>query len=149
MRGSAAMDVLATPGASEIVLDTLGLKIARVSDGAGRALSWTLGKDDQELGAPLTVRLNGAKRIVIEYASTPGARALQWLPPSLTAGKQRPYLFSQGQAINNRSWIPTQDSPGIRQTWTARIVVPEGLTAVMSGEKLTPKGEPTPDGDSD
>ncbi|KRB52505.1 MAG: M1 family metallopeptidase [Pseudomonadota bacterium] len=146
MRGSAAMDVLATPGASEIVLDTLGLKIARVSDGAGRALSWTLGKDDQELGAPLTVRLNGAKRIVIEYASTPGARALQWLPPSLTAGKQRPYLFSQGQAINNRSWIPTQDSPGIRQTWTARIVVPEGLTAVMSGEKLTPKGEPTPDG---
>lgn len=146
MRGSAAMDVLATPGAGEIVLDTLGLKIARVSDGAGRALSWTLGKDDQELGAPLTVRLNGAKRIVIEYASTPGARALQWLPPSLTAGKQKPYLFSQGQAINNRSWIPTQDSPGIRQTWTARIVVPEGLTAVMSGEKLTPKGEPTPDG---
>lgn len=146
MRGSAEMDVLATPGASEIVLDTLGLKIAKVSDGAGRALPWTLGAEDKELGAPLTVQLRGAKRIVVEYASTPGARALQWLPPSLTAGKQKPYLFSQGQAINNRSWIPTQDSPGIRQTWTARIVVPEGLTAVMSGEKLTPKGEQTTDG---
>lgn len=146
MRGSAAMDVFATPGASEIVLDTLGLKIAKVTDGAGHVLPWTLGEEDKELGAPLTVRLKGAKRIVVEYASTPGARALQWLPPSLTAGKQKSYLFSQGQEINNRSWIPTQDSPGIRQTWTARIVVPEGLTAVMSGEKLTPTGEPTTDG---
>ncbi|MDF2901557.1 MAG: aminopeptidase, partial [Phenylobacterium sp.] len=146
MRGSAAMDVLAAPGAQEIVLDTLGLKIARVTDGTGRALPWTLGQEDKELGAPLTVTLKGAKRIVVEYASSPGARSLQWLEPSLTAGKQKPYLFSQGQAINNRSWIPTQDSPGIRQTWTARVVVPEGLTAVMSGEKLTPKGEPTSDG---
>src|SRR5690606_29810648 len=114
--------------------------------GAGRSLPWKLGVEDKELGAPLTVQLNGAKRIVVEYASTPGARSLQWLAPSLTAGKQKPYLFSQGQAINNRSWIPTQDSPGIRQTWTAQIIVPEGLTAVMSGEKLTPKGEPTADG---
>ena len=146
MRGSAALDVLAAPGAEEIVLDTLGLKIARVTDGTGRALPWTLGQEDKELGAPLTVTLKGAKRIVVEYASSPGARSLQWLEPSLTAGKQKPYLFSQGQAINNRSWIPTQDSPGIRQTWTARVVVPEGLTAVMSGEKLTPKGEPTSDG---
>ncbi len=146
MRGSAAMDVLAAPGASEIVLDTLGLDITKVTDGAGRELPWVLGNEDKELGAPLTVQLKGAKRIVVEYASKPGARSLQWLPPSLTAGKQKPYLFSQGQAINNRSWIPTQDSPGIRQTWTARIVVPDGLTAVMSGEKLTPKGEPTTDG---
>lgn len=142
MRGSAAMDVLASPGAREVVLDTLGLKISRVTDEKGRALPWTLGPGDAELGAALKVELQGAKRIIVEYSSAPGARALQWLPPSLTAGKQKPYLFSQGQDINNRSWIPTQDSPGIRQTWTARIVVPEGLTAVMSGEKLTPKGEP-------
>ena len=58
----------------------------------------------------------------------------------------KPYLFSQGQAINNRSWIPTQDSPGIRQSWTASITVPAGLTAVMSGERLTPAGEPAGDG---
>jgi aminopeptidase N len=41
----------------------------------------------------------------------------------------------------NRSWIPTQDSPGIRQTWEARVTAPEALKVVMSGERLTPEGE--------
>ena len=36
--------------------------------------------------------------------------------------------------------IPTQDSPGIRQTYNARIVAPAGLRAVMSAEQVTPPG---------
>ncbi|RAK57141.1 M1 family metallopeptidase [Phenylobacterium deserti] len=139
--GTAALDVQAAPGAKEIVLDALNLDIAKVTDGAGKPLAWALGATDPEKGAPLTVQLGGAKRVVVAYRSRPDARALQWLAPELTAGKRKPFLFSQGQAINNRSWIPTQDSPGIRQTWTARIVVPEDLMAVMSADKLTPKGE--------
>jgi hypothetical protein len=47
----------------------------------------------------------------------------------------------------NRSWIPTQDSPGIRQTWTARIVVPQDLVAVMSAKRLSLTGEPAGPGD--
>ena len=139
--GTAALTILAAPGAGEVVLDTLDLTISAVTDGAGRALAWTLGKSEGEKGAPLTVQLGGASRVVVTYRSSPGALALQWLTPDQTAGKVKPYLYSQGQAILNRSWIPTQDSPGIRQTWTARLVVPDGLTAVMSGEKLTPQGE--------
>ncbi|HRD27518.1 MAG TPA: M1 family metallopeptidase, partial [Caulobacter sp.] len=119
-----------------------GLTILEVTDGAGRKLAWTLGAAEGDKGAPLTVQLAGATRVVVAYRSAPGALALQWLPPELTAGKVKPFLYSQGQPTLNRSWIPTQDSPGVRQTWTARIVVPEGLTAVMSGEKLTPGGEP-------
>ncbi len=142
MRGKATLDVMAQPAATEVVLDALGLTISKVTDDKGRDLPWTLGASDGDKGAPLTVTLNGARRVVIVYQSGPNAIALQWLPPELTAGKTRPFLYSQGQAILNRSWIPTQDSPGVRQTWSARIVVPEGLTAVMSGDKLTPAGEP-------
>ena len=40
------------------------------------------------------------------------------------------------ESIENRSWIPTQDSPGIRQTWEATIHVPAGLTAVMSAPRI-------------
>jgi leukotriene-A4 hydrolase len=85
------------------------------------------------------------KQLVIKYESAPDAGALQWLAPAQTAGKRKPYLFSQGQAIENRSWIPTQDSPGIRQSWEATIHVPAGLTAVMSAprsaEPITQGGE--------
>jgi leukotriene-A4 hydrolase len=144
--GTAALDILAAAGAREIVLDAKGLDVSAVTDAGGKKLPWKLGTADAYKGAPLTVTIGAARRIVIHYRTRPDASALQWLPPELTAGKTKPYLFSQGQSINNRSWIPTQDSPGIRQTWTARIVVPEGLTAVMSGEKLTPGGEPAKGG---
>ena len=66
----------------------------------------------------------GVTEIVVTYRTSPSAAALQWLTPEQTAGKQHPYLYSQGQAILTRTWIPTQDSPGIRQTYSARIVVP-------------------------
>jgi aminopeptidase N len=139
--GTATLDVQAAPGAREIVLDSKGLEIAGVTNGEGQELPYTEGDADDALGAPLTVTLNGAKRIKIAYKSAPDAEALQWLTPEQTAGKKHPFLFSQGQAILNRTWIPTQDSPGIRQTWEARIVVPEPLKAVMSAERLTPEGE--------
>lgn len=142
VRGTAVLDVLAGRGAKAIVLDTLELDIFSITDERGRKLAYTVGARDAELGSPLTIQLNGAKRIRIAYASRPGARALQWLTPEQTAGKRHPYLFSQGQAINNRSWIPTQDSPGIRQTWRAKVTVPEGLTAVMSARADVAGGRP-------
>jgi len=142
LRGTAALDVLAQPGVDEVVLDALDLQVEKVTTAAGKPLAWRLGAKDGDKGAPLTVQLAGAKRIVVTYAAAPEASALQWLPPELTAGKAKPFLYSQGQPTLNRSWFPTQDSPGVRQTWTARLVVPADLTAVMSGERLTPKGEP-------
>ena len=146
VRGTAALDILAAPDAREIVLDDKGLVISRITDGAGHPLTWSVGAEDAYKGASLTVAIGRTRRIVITYASRPDARALGWLSPALTAGKQKPYLFSQGEAINNRSWIPTQDSPGIRQSWTAAITVPADLVAVMSGERLTPAGEPASGG---
>ena len=143
--GIAVLDVLAAKGAKEIVLDTLDLDIKSVTDENHRQLAHTLGPKDEQLGSPLTIQLNGAKKLRITYSARPGARALQWLAPEQTLGKKLPYLFSQGQAINNRSWIPTQDSPGIRQTWSASITVPDGFVAVMSARKVGPaEGELVP-----
>lgn len=145
--GVATLDVLAAKGAKEIVLDTLDLDIASVTDERGSALAYALGKSDPQLGAPLTIQLGNAKRVRITYRSKPGARALQWLTPAQTQSKTLPFLFSQGQAINNRSWIPTQDSPGIRQTWAATVTVPEGFVPVMSAQMLDgATGTPAPQG---
>jgi leukotriene-A4 hydrolase len=144
--GTATLDIERKPDAREIILDSKGLEIASIADGDGNPLAFKLGAADEHMGAPLAVTLGpDTKKLVIRYKSAPDAEALQWLSPEQTAGKKQPYLFSQGEAINNRTWIPTQDSPGIRQSWEAVIRVPAPLTAVMSAprsaEPLTQGGE--------
>ncbi|WP_395622218.1 M1 family metallopeptidase [Sphingomonas daechungensis] len=134
--GTATLDIDRKPDAKEIVLDDKGLEIASITDGSNQPLDYKVGPSDPKLGSPLAISLRpDTNRLIIKYKSAPDAGALQWLTPEQTAGKKKPYLFSQGQAIENRSWIPTQDSPGIRQTWEATIHVPAGLTAVMSAPK--------------
>ncbi|MBH5321933.1 M1 family metallopeptidase [Aurantiacibacter sediminis] len=156
VEGTATLDVQAAEDATEIVLDSNGLMIGGVTDGLGNELEFTVGEadpDNAEKGEPITVQLGEMtgpelQQVVISYASGPEAEALQWLSPEQTAGGEHPFVFSQGQAILNRTWIPTQDSPGIRQTWEARVTAPEPLTVVMSGIS---RGDPEPveDADSD
>ena len=139
MQGTATLDVLSNAPDPKLTLDTRGLTIQAVRDAQGRDLQYQLAPADPLLGAALQISLGAARRIQVQYTTSPDAPALQWLSPEQTAGKQQPYLFSQGEAILTRSWVPTQDSPGIRQTWSATIRAPEALTVVMSGERM---GEP-------
>ena len=140
LAGTATLDVAASAGAHKIVLDTDHLTIRSVTDGAGNALNYQLGASDPIHGAPLTIQLGAARTIAITYQTAPDAKALQWLKPEQTLGKKLPFMFSQGEPILNRSWIPTQDSPGIRQTWDAKITVPEGMNVVMSGARESALG---------
>src|SRR5689334_20471288 len=146
LAGSATLGIERAAGARQVVLDTKGLKVERVTDRGGAPLNFTLGDPDTILGRPLTVELPASGPITVVYRTSPDAAALQWLAPSQTAGKSHPYLYSQGQAILTRTWIPTQDSPGVRQTYAASITVPRELRAVMSAEQLTPEGEDGPSG---
>jgi len=146
LSGTATLDVTAEPGATELILDARNLDIRSIKDGQGRALHFMMGENDPILGQAVRIHFPAfaageRRRFIVDYATRPDAAALQWLNPSQTAGGQKPYLFSQGQAILTRTWVPTQDSPGIRQTWSARITAPSDLKVVMSAEALTPRGE--------
>jgi len=143
--GTATLDIAAKPNATSIILDNKGLEIEKIAAADGTPLPYKVGAVDENLGAPLEIAIGTARKIVITYKSAPDAGALQWLTPAQTAGKKQPYLFSQGQAIENRTWIPTQDSPGIRQSWEAKIRVAQPLTAVMSAPKV---GDPVTEGDA-
>ncbi|MGB7409169.1 MAG: M1 family metallopeptidase [Pontixanthobacter sp.] len=136
--GTAMLDVAARDGVNTIILDNDGYQIASITDDAGNVLDYTIGAPVEGKGAPLAITMGNAREITIAYSAR-NADALQWLTPEQTAGGEHPYLLSQGQATLNRTWIPTQDSPGIRQTWSARITAPEELTVVMSGLS---QGEP-------
>jgi len=129
-------------------LDTRELTISKIEaqDAMGRwtPAKYTLDKFDQEKGQALHVQLPAqAPKVRIHYHTAPTASALQWLTPAQTLSGKRPFMFSQSQSINARSWVPVQDTPSVRFTYTARIEAPEGLRVVMSADndpKATGKG---------
>jgi aminopeptidase N len=147
LSGSAKLAIERAADADSIVLDVRDLTIESVKDATGNALGFQVGAADPIRGAPLSIALPAqGDTVVVAYHTSPDAAAVQWLSPAQTAGGKQPYLFTQGQAILTRTWVPTQDSPGIRQTYEARITVPTGLRAVMSAELITPDGVPVTNG---
>ncbi|MDQ3282665.1 MAG: M1 family metallopeptidase [Acidobacteriota bacterium] len=144
LTGSATLTVETQNGGRELVLDTNGLEIQRVTLDDGTEAMFTSGDPKPFLGRMLSIAIKpDTKTVKIEYATSPDAAAVQWLSPEQTAGGKHPFLFTQSQAILARSWVPCQDTPGVRMTYDATIRVPKGLMAIMSAENAT---EPNADG---
>ena len=105
------------PNATQLVLDTRDLTIAKAeglgADGQWAPLEFKLaGAADKVLGSKLTIETpQRPKQVRITYTTSPNASGLQWLEPSMTAGKKQPFMFSQSQQIHARSWVPLQDTP--------------------------------------
>ncbi|MEN8956694.1 MAG: M1 family metallopeptidase, partial [Flavobacteriales bacterium] len=122
--------------ATEIVFDIKDLNIEKViTNDEGKEVDFEIGEPDKILGKPLTVSITPkTTRVEIHYSTNPSSEAVQWLSPQQTADKTDPFLFTQGEAILTRSWIPIQDSPGNKITYSAKLTVPDSLTAVMSAK---------------
>ncbi|MBA3550423.1 MAG: M1 family metallopeptidase [Nannocystis sp.] len=160
--GAATLKIDRAADAQELVLDTRDLTIVEVATGTAPAtasdaplrlasrpeLSWTpaswrFGGVHPALGTPLHITLPaGADLVRIRYRSAPNANGLQWLGPEQTADRIAPFLYTQSQAINARSWVPVQDSPGVRITFDARISAPATTRPVMAAESLGTETEP-------
>ena len=143
LRGSATLRMQRVDAnATEIILDTRDLTIesAHFLSNARQSteVEYRFGDTHKLLGTPLIVsvpaELQNDKELTlkIDYRTSPEAIALQWLPPELTSGGKHPFVFSQSQAIHARSWVPLQDTPVVRITYTASIQTPQKLLAVMS-----------------
>src|SRR5690606_31444887 len=76
----------ATPpqaGADSVVFDVKTLEIEAVTTPDGHPLPYAFGPEDPILGRALAVKLpDGVDRIVIRYATSPDAAAVQWLEPA-------------------------------------------------------------------
>ncbi|MCU6498064.1 M1 family metallopeptidase [Rugamonas sp. A1-17] len=127
------------PSARTLVLDTNELNIAKVQvlnpNGRWSAASFMLDKPDAEKGRALRIALAfQPQKVRVYYRTAPSAAALQWMSPQQTMSGKRPFMFSQSEEINARSWAPVQDTPAVRFTYSARIEAPAGMRVVMSAE---------------
>jgi leukotriene-A4 hydrolase len=93
---------------------------------------------EEPLGIPVK---QTTKTVNVNYKTTDKSVALQWLNPEQTAGKDFPFLFTQSEANLARSWVPCQDNPGVRFTYSADITVPKNMLALMSAENPQKKNE--------
>ena len=122
-----------------LILDTRDLTIDKVMGKSGndgwRRLRFALAKRDPIFGQKLTITMRRQYDLVrVRYRTASTASGLQWLEPSMTAGKKLPFMFSQSQAIHARSWVPLQDTPGVRYTYTAHLETEPELMALMSAD---------------
>jgi aminopeptidase N len=135
--GSARLDLERTERSAPLKLDVRALDVLGVTGSAGGKRKFLVGREHPSLGSALTIELaDGDESVTVHYKTAPSAQAMQWLEPAQTRGGNHPFLFTQGQAILTRTWIPLQDSPAVRVTYDATIRAPKELTAVMSAEQL-------------
>jgi len=127
------------PDAQILTLDTKDLTIKTVAmqmEDSWVLAEYTLSNPDPVLGSALTVEIGTeATELRVYYETSPKAEGLQWLAPAQTAGKEKPYLFSQAQALYARTMLPVQDTPAVRMTYDAKLRVPEGLLPLMSASQ--------------
>ena len=144
LKGWAKLTIDNKTGAHRLILDSRRLTIERVVLDDGKPTTFKLVPDTEFMGDALEIAIQpNTKTVTVYYQTAPDAPALQWLAPEQTADKKAPFLFTQSQPILARSWIPCQDSPGIRITYTATIRTRPDLLALMSATNSQQK---SPDG---
>ena len=125
--------------AKQLVLDTRDISVQKAeglgADGKWTPLEFSLGGKDPILGSKLSINtpMQPAK-VRVTYATSPEASGLQWLEPSMTEGKSGPFMFSQSQQIHARSWVPLQDAPQVRFTYSAHVTAPTDAMVLMSAD---------------
>jgi len=125
--------------ARQLLLDTRELSIEKVeavaADGSTSPLPFTLAPADKVFGSKLSIETPEQPASVrITYHTAPTASGLQWLEPSMTEGKKLPFMFSQSQAIHARSWVPLQDTPSVRFTYSAHVTSRPDVMVLMSAD---------------
>ena len=143
LSGEVTLDLAWHKAGKILILDTRDLTINSVTalDNAGKwqSIPFTLAKTDEVRGAALTINFTeqNTQKVKINYHTSDNPSGIQWLTPEQTQGKQLPFMFSQSQAIHARSWIPLQDTPAVRQTYSATITADKAITVVMSADRKT------------
>lgn len=140
LKGTSTIDIINKTNGEKFIIDSKGLVIEKILLDGEKETTYKVISTDELLGDGISIDIEKTtKQVVVYYETTDASEALQWLNPSQTKGKVHPYLFTQGQAILTRTWVPCQDTPSLRITYSANIKCPSDLMAVMSANNPTEK----------
>ncbi|MBI2475269.1 M1 family metallopeptidase [Candidatus Uhrbacteria bacterium] len=118
-------------------LDLRGIYIKEVKDNRFIDLDFSRIGDHPVIGDGIQFVVPENRMIHIAYKTSPTASGLQWLTKEQTSGKRHPFMFTQGQCLHTRSFLPCQGTPEVRFTFDATIVVPKELRALMGASHIS------------
>jgi leukotriene-A4 hydrolase len=127
----------------EIILDSSYLDVTDICLNGVKIKDWVVKDRFEPYGSPLSIKIPGGKpksetvSVNIALSTTSQCTALQWLTPAQTKG-QYPYMFSQCQAIHNRSLFPCQDTPDVKSTY--EFIISSPLPVIASGVPVSQSG---------
>ncbi|XP_051121217.1 leucine aminopeptidase [Andrographis paniculata] len=130
---------LSAPHSGAFTVDSRSLSISAVVDPVTFvALPFTLEpvSSDAVLGQAVTVTLSNQSQLLFIFKTSPSSSALQWLSPPQTFNKSVPFVYTQCQAIHARSIFPCQDTPAARIKYSAKLNIPQYLSAVMAARHV-------------
>lgn len=138
IHGSALIS-LQNPHSAAFSLDARSLTIHTVVDPQSQSqtpIPFSLSQSDPIKGSHLTVSLSDHSSFLVVFTTSPASSALQWLTPPQTFNKAHPFVYTQCQAIHARSVFPCQDTPAARICYSARLNIPQQLSAVMAARPV-------------
>jgi aminopeptidase N len=135
LEGTATIDAVATQGLSRFSLDlTAWNRVARVTvDGRQAKFAVDAKRSKLTITPPLGIRDGRRFRAVVRYAGTqrpfPGTTSLTegWIPNAKSGA------VVVAQPLGAMGWYPNNNVPADKATYTTRITVPRGWSALATG----------------
>lgn len=145
--GRATVDLKALRDVTAIRFDAVdfavsGVTVARGSKAPGPATYTNDGKTIEVSPGKSVLKRGEAATVRIRYVITRPKKGLHFVHPSQAEPDIHHTLWSQGEAIFTRYWIPCFDHPNEMQTTEMVVTVPPGNEAISNGRLVSRKENP-------
>ena len=130
--GQVQTTLLATTATDTVRLDADHLTITGATDAKGRKLRFQFDSTHVTVRLPRKVQPGDAVQFTLTYTGVP-ERGLYFVPRSHV-------VWTQGEAIETRSWVPTYDFPNDKATWEFLVTADSGMSVLSNGtlKSVTP-----------
>lgn len=127
-------------------LDAVGFEVKKVLvTGNGKnATEAQFTHDGKKLAIDLGSKWKSgeAGSVTVEYLVKNPRSGLHFFGPTKTSPETPLQVWSQGQTVTNRFWVPCIDEPNVRQTTQLVVTVPAGFEAISNGKLMSRKENP-------
>ena len=125
IQGDVQTTVVATTATDTVRLDADHLTITGATDLRGRKLRFQSDTTHVTVRLPRRVAPGDTVRFSVTYTGVP-ERGLYFVPRSHV-------VWTQGEAIETRSWVPTYDYPNDKATWEFLVTADSGMSVLSNG----------------